>query len=110
MIGICHCVNVFFRKMNLIYLMSCTNKSKREGRPFTAIIDGANVAYYMQNFAGGSFNFHQIQFMVEALEKMNEMGYNALILCCKDATSFLLVNNCKTLRFPKETQIWCGYS
>lgn len=26
----------------------------------------------MQNYEGGSFNFHQIQFMVEALEKMNE--------------------------------------
>ena len=36
-----------------------------------------------------------------SLEKMNKMGYNALILCCKDATSFLLVKNCKTLRFPK---------
>jgi hypothetical protein len=26
----------------------------------------------MQNFEGGSFNFHQINFMVKALEKMNE--------------------------------------
>ncbi len=26
----------------------------------------------MQNFEGGSFNFYQIKFMVEALEKMNE--------------------------------------
>ena len=26
----------------------------------------------MQNFDGGSFNFYQIQFMVDALEKMNE--------------------------------------
>jgi len=46
--------------------------SNREGEPFTAIIDGANVAYYMQNFQGGSFNYYQIQFMVEALEKMKE--------------------------------------
>lgn len=46
--------------------------SNREGKPFTAIVDGANVAYYMQNFEGGSFNYHQIQFMVETLEKMNE--------------------------------------
>jgi len=44
----------------------------REGKPFTAIVDGANVAYYMQNFEGGMFNFHQINFMVEALQKMNE--------------------------------------
>ena len=49
----------------------CWN-SNREGKPFTAIIDGANVAYYMQNYEGGSFNFHQIKFMVDALEKMNE--------------------------------------
>ena len=34
--------------------------------------DGANVAYYMQNFENGSFNIHQIEFMVNALEKMNE--------------------------------------
>ncbi len=47
-------------------------KSTREGKPFTAIVDGANVAYYMQNFEGGRFNFHQLQFMVEALEKMGE--------------------------------------
>ena len=26
----------------------------------------------MQNFEGGSFNFYQIEFMVEALEKMGE--------------------------------------
>ena len=35
-------------------------------------MDGANVAYYMQNFEGGSFNFYQIQFMVDALERMGE--------------------------------------
>ena len=46
--------------------------SEREGEPFTAIVDGANIAYYMQNFEGGLFNIHQIAFMVEALEKMNE--------------------------------------
>mmetsp|Transcript_15095 Transcript_15095/g.20010 ORF Transcript_15095/g.20010 Transcript_15095/m.20010 type:complete len:327 (+) Transcript_15095:1-981(+) len=44
----------------------------REGKPFTAIVDGANVAYYMQNFDQGKFNFHQLEFMVDALEKMNE--------------------------------------
>ena len=26
----------------------------------------------MQNFEGGTFNFYQLKFMVEALEKMNE--------------------------------------
>mmetsp|Transcript_17996 Transcript_17996/g.27510 ORF Transcript_17996/g.27510 Transcript_17996/m.27510 type:complete len:876 (+) Transcript_17996:496-3123(+) len=45
---------------------------KREGEPFTAIVDGANVAYHMQNFEQGMFNFHQIKFMVDALERMNE--------------------------------------
>jgi len=45
---------------------------KRKGKPFTSIIDGANVAYYHQNFDDGKFNFHQLQFMVDTLEKMNE--------------------------------------
>jgi len=44
----------------------------REGDPFTAIIDGANVAFFGQNFAQGKFNYHQVQFVVDALEKMNE--------------------------------------
>jgi hypothetical protein len=79
--------------------MSCTNKSKREGRPFTAIIDGANVAYYMQNFAGGSFNFHQIQFMVEALEKMNENPL--VILPYKYATPSFRVRMGATFRKQK---------
>lgn len=42
------------------------------GKPFTAIVDGANVAYYMQNFDSGKFNYHQIQFVVDALLKMKE--------------------------------------
>jgi len=40
----------------------------REGRPFTAIVDGANVAY----FGLGSVNYHQVKLMVDALEKMGE--------------------------------------
>lgn len=44
----------------------------REGKPFTAIVDGANVAYYGQNFEQGKFNYHQIQFLVDALESMGE--------------------------------------
>jgi len=44
----------------------------RKGDPFTAIIDGANVAYYGQNFQAGKFNYHQIKFLVDALESMNE--------------------------------------
>ena len=40
----------------------------REGKPFTAIVDGANVAYY----GIGCINYHQIKLMVVALEKMGE--------------------------------------
>ncbi|KAG7360143.1 protein-only RNase P [Nitzschia inconspicua] len=49
----------------------------REGPPFTAIIDGPNVGYYMQNFEQGRFNFHQIKFVLDALE---EMGENVLVV------------------------------
>jgi hypothetical protein len=38
--------------------------------------DGPNVAYYMQNFEEGIFNYHQIKFVVDALE---EMGENVLV-------------------------------
>ena len=44
----------------------------REGEPFTAIVDGANVGYYMQNFAKGGFNYHQIKFMVDTLQSRGE--------------------------------------
>ena len=40
----------------------------REGEPFTAIVDGANVAYY----GLGCINYHQIKLMVNSLEKMGE--------------------------------------
>lgn len=40
----------------------------REGKPFTAIVDGANVAY----FGLGSINYHQVKLMVDALEEMGE--------------------------------------
>jgi hypothetical protein len=46
--------------------------STRSGKPYTVIVDGANVGYYLQNFESGKFNFHQIQFMVDTLERMNE--------------------------------------
>lgn len=45
---------------------------KRGGKPFTAIVDGANVGYYLQNFEEGQFSFHQIQFVVETLENLGE--------------------------------------
>lgn len=40
----------------------------REGRPYTAIIDGPNVAY----FGWGRINLHQLMLMVDALEKQGE--------------------------------------
>jgi len=40
----------------------------REGRPYTAIVDGANVAY----FGWGKVNIHQLNLMVEALKKQGE--------------------------------------
>jgi Zc3h12a-like Ribonuclease NYN domain len=45
---------------------------QREGEPFTVVVDAANVAYYLQNFDEGRFSFHQIQFVVDALEKLGE--------------------------------------
>lgn len=50
---------------------------KREGKPFTAIVDGANVGYYMQSFDKGRFNWYQIKFMVDTLE---EQGENSLVI------------------------------
>ena len=55
----------------------------RNGKPFTAIIDGPNIAYYMQNFQQGTFNFHQIKFVVDALENMGE---NVLVVLPKKYT------------------------
>jgi len=40
----------------------------REGKPYTAIVDGANVAY----FGWGKINVHQLVHMVEALENQGE--------------------------------------
>lgn len=37
-----------------------------------ATADGANVAYYMQNFDKGKFNYHQLRFMVDAVENKKE--------------------------------------
>jgi pentatricopeptide repeat protein len=45
---------------------------ERSGPPFTIIVDGANVGYYMQNFQQGRFSFHQIQWMVDDLQRRGE--------------------------------------
>ena len=50
---------------------------KREGEPFTAVVDGANIGYYMQSFDKGRFNYHQIKFLVDTLE---ERGENPLVV------------------------------
>lgn len=44
----------------------------RTGEPFTVVIDGPNIGYYMQNFQDGRFNFHQIKLIVESLESRGE--------------------------------------
>jgi hypothetical protein len=44
----------------------------RQGEPFTAIVDGANVGYYMQSFDRGRFNYYQIKFMIDTLEGRGE--------------------------------------
>jgi len=51
--------------------------NERDGEPFTAILDGANIGYYMQSFDKGRFNYHQIKFMVDTLE---ERGENVLVV------------------------------
>jgi hypothetical protein len=44
----------------------------RQGEPFTVIVDGPNIGYYMQNFEDGRFSYHQIQFVVDYLERLGE--------------------------------------
>jgi hypothetical protein len=44
----------------------------RNGNPFTVVVDAANVAYYLQNFDQGRFSFHQVRFVVDALESLGE--------------------------------------
>eukprot|EP00578_Thalassiosira_sp_NH16_P032595 CAMPEP_0181081076 /NCGR_PEP_ID=MMETSP1071-20121207/2912_1 /TAXON_ID=35127 /ORGANISM="Thalassiosira sp., Strain NH16" /LENGTH=947 /DNA_ID=CAMNT_0023162605 /DNA_START=375 /DNA_END=3216 /DNA_ORIENTATION=+ len=51
--------------------------NQRQGEPFTAIVDGANIGYYMQSFDKGRFNYHQVKFMVDTLE---ERGENPLVI------------------------------
>ena len=79
----------------------------RDGKPFTAIIDGPNIAYYMQNFQEGTFNYHQIKFVVDALENMGE---NVLVVLPKRYTQdqFSLQKATETVRqrlSPKEKEI-----
>jgi len=80
---------------------------ERKGEAFTAIVDGANVAYYMQNFENGSFNYHQIQFMIDALEKMGEKPL--VVLPFKYCSPSFLLSMAGTQRrqvlSPKEQEI-----
>lgn len=45
---------------------------RREGEPFTILVDGANVGYYHQNYEDGRFSYHQIKFVVDFLENQGE--------------------------------------
>lgn len=69
----------------------------RSGKPFTAIIDGPNIAYYMQNFEQGTFNYHQIKFVKDALE---DMGENVLVILPYKYTqdSFILNKMTRSVR------------
>ena len=71
---------------------------EREGPPFTAIIDGPNVAYFMQNFDEGRFNFHQLKFLLRALEAMGETPL--VVLPCKYASKSFSIH--KAGRFVKQ--------
>jgi hypothetical protein len=48
--------------------------------PYTAIIDGANVGYYMQNFQDGRFCYNQIKFVVCSRCIGTEAGETPLVL------------------------------
>lgn len=45
---------------------------ERIGEPFTVVIDGPNVGYYMQNYDNGRFNYDQIKSVVDSLESVGE--------------------------------------
>ncbi len=53
------------------------------------MLDGANVAY----FGLGSINYHQVQLMLDALEKMGESPLGKLVLVCEVSFLFETVNN-----------------
>ena len=70
---------------------------QRQGEPFTAIVDGANVGYYMQSFDRGRFNYYQIQFMVDTLE---ERGENPLVVIPNVSLRVPLYNLFRILPIP----------
>ena len=77
---------------------------------YSYVTDGPNVGYYFQNFDQGTFNFHQIQFVVDALE---DMGEKVLVILPKKYTqnSFMLTNASGQRRqtlSPKERNICDG--
>jgi hypothetical protein len=51
---------------------------ERQGKPYTAFLDGANIGFNSQNFENGRFSFHQIQLVVDALE---QRGETPLVIC-----------------------------
>jgi hypothetical protein len=50
---------------------------RRKGEPITAILDGANIGYYLQNCEDGRFSFHQLEFFYNY---MKGLGENPLII------------------------------
>ena len=52
--------------------LSILRPDKCTGKSFTTIANGANVAYYMQSFEKGWFNYHQIQLMIDTLKERQE--------------------------------------
>lgn len=60
----CHCSGMY---SHLWYASDCNN-SGREGDPFTAIVDGANVAFFVR----GLVDYHHVKNVVDGLEQMGE--------------------------------------
>ena len=44
----------------------------RQGTPYTAVIDAANIGHHMQNYEGGKFSHAQIKFVVDELVAQGE--------------------------------------
>jgi len=76
----------------------------REGEPFTAIVDGANVAYFGQ----GHVDYLQLKLMVETLENMNE---NPLVIMPQKYTNSKFRVSSKFLQklTPEDLEIIEGF-
>jgi len=68
----------------------------REGKPFTVVVDGANVAYFR---ADGGFNYHQLRQMVRALENLGEKVL--VVIPQKYTQNKFFINNRKVQKLTK---------